>query len=131
MLRIILAALMFAQPLQAHAQRCAESDSAAAQAVRSALTDWVDAANRGDRARMRNIWAPGMVGWFPLDRNSGDYRKHQSAASNSQLGVVAMPVRWPVADHPLCERAGALGNDQREKMRLRTALLHRPSTDLQ
>jgi imidazolonepropionase-like amidohydrolase/ketosteroid isomerase-like protein len=45
---------------------CTDADSAAAvSAVRSRLADWVRQANEGDRDGMREVWAPGLVGWFP------------------------------------------------------------------
>ena len=36
-------------------------------AIRQALSDWVTAYNRRDYAAARDIWAPGVQGWFPQD----------------------------------------------------------------
>ena len=44
---------------------CAADDSAAARAVRARLAEWVRQANANDRDGMREVWAPGLVGWFP------------------------------------------------------------------
>src|SRR5436190_19950023 len=33
--------------------------------IRKAITDWIDANNRGDHAEANKIWAPGVKGWFP------------------------------------------------------------------
>ena len=44
---------------------CAANDSAAATAVRARLNEWVRQANTMDRGGMNEVWAPGMVGWFP------------------------------------------------------------------
>ena len=51
---------------------CAPDDSAAAAAVRARLTEWVRQANAGDRGGMREVWAPGLVGWFPHASLFGD-----------------------------------------------------------
>jgi CubicO group peptidase (beta-lactamase class C family) len=40
---------------------CAEGGSA----VHDRLVEWVRQANVGDRAGMNEVWAPGLVGWFP------------------------------------------------------------------
>lgn len=57
--------------LQAQAG-CAASDSAAATAVRARLTEWVRQANANDRTGMNEVWAPGLVGWFPRARLFSD-----------------------------------------------------------
>jgi hypothetical protein len=45
---------------------CADEDApAAAAAVRARLDEWVRQSNSGDAAGIREIWAPGVVGWFP------------------------------------------------------------------
>jgi len=45
---------------------CAAGDSAAAVAtVRQRLAEWVRQTNAGDRQGAGEVWAPGMVGWFP------------------------------------------------------------------
>lgn len=45
---------------------CAAHDSAAAAgAVRARLAAWVRQANASDRESMRDVWAPGLIGWFP------------------------------------------------------------------
>jgi len=45
---------------------CANDDRpAAAAAVRARLTEWVRQANANDSEGMREVWAPGLVGWFP------------------------------------------------------------------
>jgi ketosteroid isomerase-like protein len=72
MLRWLVGLLLLSGPLYGQLPRCADSDSAAAHAVRSALTDWVDAANRSDAARMRSIWAERVVGYFPRAAVFGD-----------------------------------------------------------
>ena len=41
-------------------------DSAAAEAsIRSALQQWVEAANRGDFNAALKVWAPDLIGWYP------------------------------------------------------------------
>jgi ketosteroid isomerase-like protein len=45
---------------------CADHDSStAAGAVRARLAAWVRQANTNDRDGMREVWAPGLIGWFP------------------------------------------------------------------
>src|SRR5204863_3611271 len=45
---------------------CATDDSIAAiAAVRRRLDAWVRQTNAGDRDGANEVWAPGMVGWFP------------------------------------------------------------------
>jgi hypothetical protein len=45
---------------------CANGDTvAAAAAVRGRLVEWVRQANANDGPGMNEVWAPGMVGWFP------------------------------------------------------------------
>ena len=45
---------------------CAVGDTLAAVAVvRARLAEWVRQANANDRAGMNEVWAPGLVGWFP------------------------------------------------------------------
>jgi hypothetical protein len=45
---------------------CADGDTvAAASAVRARLAEWVRQANANDGPGMNEVWAPGMVGWFP------------------------------------------------------------------
>lgn len=67
----VLAGLLVAllAPLDAAAAQaasaCSPSDSAAGAAIRERLRQWVEQTNRGDRAGAREIWAPGIVGWFP------------------------------------------------------------------
>lgn len=51
---------------------CALNDSAAAAAVRTRLTEWVRQANAGDRQGTSEVWAPGLVGWFPRAAMFGD-----------------------------------------------------------
>ena len=51
---------------------CAATDSAAGVAIRARLREWVAQANRGDRVAMQEIWAPGLVGWFPSAPIFGD-----------------------------------------------------------
>lgn len=51
---------------------CAPNDSAAVSAVRARLAEWVRQANVGDRDGMREVWAPGYVGWFPTASIFGD-----------------------------------------------------------
>jgi len=49
-----------------HAISCANDDSTAASAaVRARLAEWVRQANGNDNEGMREVWAPGLVGWFP------------------------------------------------------------------
>ena len=59
-------------PAQRAASACATSDSAAVAAVRARLASWVRQANAGDRDGMREVWAPGYVGWFPKAALFGD-----------------------------------------------------------
>lgn len=66
-------ALFSVVPLALQAQAiCASSDSAAAVAVRARLAEWVRQANANDRAGMNEVWAPGLVGWFPRARLFSD-----------------------------------------------------------
>ncbi len=52
---------------------CATDDSAAAVgAVRGRLAEWVRQANANDLAGMNEVWAPGLVGWFPSARLFSD-----------------------------------------------------------
>jgi len=58
---------------------CAKSDSAANVTIRQRLLAWVEAANRGDFATTREIWAPGLVGWFPNAPMFGDSAAYAAA----------------------------------------------------
>jgi len=42
-----------------------ESTGEAEAAITRALGEWVEATNRGDPAKASDVWAPGVVGWFP------------------------------------------------------------------
>lgn len=50
---------------QRPASRCASGDAEAAAAVRARLGAWVGQVKANDRAGMREVWAPDMVGWSP------------------------------------------------------------------
>jgi ketosteroid isomerase-like protein len=70
MCRLVFATAMFASallnPLAAAADQREGKDSGDAEhQIRKALADWTDAANRRDSAKTRDVWAPGVVGWFP------------------------------------------------------------------
>src|SRR2546423_3307263 len=54
------------------ASTCSQSDSAAEIAIRKRLADWVTATNGGNRTVARDVWAPGVVGWFPRAAVFGD-----------------------------------------------------------
>lgn len=41
------------------------NDSLAVAFVRARLAEWVRQANAGDQQGMNEVWAPGLVGWFP------------------------------------------------------------------
>jgi len=77
MLSLALASLM-PTPVPAQSS-CAKSDGTAAVAIRQRLLAWVEAANRGDRATTREIWAPGLVGWFPSAALFGDSAAYAAA----------------------------------------------------
>jgi ketosteroid isomerase-like protein len=44
---------------------CSTSDGEAANTIRARLARWVEQANADDRQGMNEVWAPGLIGWFP------------------------------------------------------------------
>ena len=74
-----------ARPTVASSISCGTTDSAAGAAVRARLADWVRQANSGDRAGMREIWAPQTVGWFPSAPLFGD------SAAQAAAGLPGTP----------------------------------------
>jgi ketosteroid isomerase-like protein len=62
---IVLSAAVRADP--------AGADAADAEGqIRKSLAEWTAAANRRDAAGMAEVWAPGVVGWFPEAPLFGD-----------------------------------------------------------
>jgi hypothetical protein len=72
-LLLSLAVPVLAQPAPSAGVSCAGHDStAAAAAVRARLEAWVRQANAIDLEGTREVWAPGLVGWFPRAALFGD-----------------------------------------------------------
>lgn len=65
---------------------CSASDAEAQTTIRARLADWVSATNRGDRATTRDIWAPGLVGWFPGAAVFGDSAAYAAAGVRYSTG---------------------------------------------
>ena len=75
-----------ASAIRSPALGCAAGDSlAAASAVRERLAEWVRQTNAGDREGGGEVWAPGMVGWFPSTSLFGD------SAARAAAGLTAAP----------------------------------------
>ncbi|HUQ82559.1 MAG TPA: family 16 glycoside hydrolase, partial [Gemmatimonadaceae bacterium] len=61
---------------------CVASDSVAAVAsVRERLAEWVRQTNAGDQVAAGEVWAPGMVGWFPGASVFSDSAAYTAAGS--------------------------------------------------
>jgi ketosteroid isomerase-like protein len=59
----------------------AEPDSSASvRAIRTALADWVAAANGEDWKAASRIWAPDLVGWYPGQPDDTYAREMENAA---------------------------------------------------
>lgn len=80
-------------PLQAQ-NGCAASDSAAATAVRARLAEWVRQANANDRSGMNEVWAPGLVGWFPRARLFSDSAAAAAAGSAATATLSAVQTTY-------------------------------------
>ena len=62
----------------AHADTSADN-AAAEQQIRAALTQWTQAANRGDYKAALEVWAPDLIGWPPQGPDDTYQREAQSA----------------------------------------------------
>ena len=60
------------------------SDTLAERQIRSALADWVSAANRGDYKTALEVWAPDLVGWASDGADDTYQREAESAARPMQ-----------------------------------------------
>ena len=59
--------------------------SAAVRTIRTALADWVAAANRQDWKSASRIWAPDLVGWYP-GQPDDTYAKEMQRAAHPRSG---------------------------------------------
>jgi steroid delta-isomerase len=88
--------LLLLAPTMTRAQ--AEPDSsAAARAIRSALADWVAAANREDWKAASVIWAPDLVGWYP-GQPDDTYAGEMERAAHPRSGRPKMRYRVQVME---------------------------------
>ncbi len=71
--------------------QCAANDSDAAVQVRARLAEWVAQVKAGDRAGMQEVWAPGMVGWFPTAGLFGDSAAFAAAGLPPSRGPAPRP----------------------------------------
>jgi ketosteroid isomerase-like protein len=55
------------------------SNTLAEKQIRSALADWVSAANRGDYKAALKVWAPDLIGWAPDGADDTYQREAESA----------------------------------------------------
>jgi ketosteroid isomerase-like protein len=67
---------LFAVASLAHA---AADNAAAEKQIRSALSAWVQAANRGDYKAASSVWAPDLIGWAPSSPDDSYAREAQYA----------------------------------------------------
>jgi len=73
-----------ATPNGTAAASCATSDSViASKVVRARLAERVRQANANDTAGMNEVWAPGLVGWFPQASVYSDSAAYVGPASSS------------------------------------------------
>lgn len=80
-------------------------DSAAAEAsIRSALQQWVEAANRQDFNAALKIWAPDLIGWYPgiPDASYAQYAGYatnppKQAPATYKLSIDEVMVSGPMA----------------------------------
>jgi ketosteroid isomerase-like protein len=84
MTKLVLVAFLLSLAGILPAQEPQDSASAAA-AIRSALADWVSAANRQDWKAASQIWAPDLVGWYP-GQPDDTYLKEMASASHPRAG---------------------------------------------
>ena len=56
-------------------------------AVRARLAEWVRQTNAGDQAGAREVWAPGMVGWFPGASVFSDSAAYLAAGTTRSSGL--------------------------------------------
>jgi ketosteroid isomerase-like protein len=61
------------------------SNTLAETQIRSALADWVSAANRGDYKAALKVWAPDLIGWAP----DGVDDTYQREAASAELPIQA------------------------------------------
>jgi len=61
------------------------SNTLAETRIRSALADWVSAANRGDYKAALKVWAPDLIGWAP----DGVDDTYQREAASAELPMQA------------------------------------------
>src|SRR4051812_46115816 len=76
---------------------CSPTNVAAEATIRQRLAEWVAATNRGDRVTAQDIWAPGMVGWFPSAAVFGDSAAYAAAGiaydRAAGIGTVSYEIR--------------------------------------
>jgi ketosteroid isomerase-like protein len=105
-LKWALAALLFLRvpAVSAHAQQRQDSASAV-RSIRTALANWVEAANREDWRTASQVWAPDLVGWYPGQPDDTYAREMERAAHPPQgrphtryeVNVAEVIVSGPVA----------------------------------
>jgi len=80
---LLCIALMIAAP--AAFGGAGASNTLAETRIRSALADWVSAANRGDYKAALKVWAPDLIGWAP----DGVDDTYQREAASAELPIQA------------------------------------------
>jgi ketosteroid isomerase-like protein len=80
---LLCIALMIAAP--AAFGGAGASKTLAETRIRSALADWVSAANRGDYKAALKVWAPDLIGWAP----DGVDDTYQREAASAELPIQA------------------------------------------
>ena len=95
--------ITISEPLERSSQStgasCGTADSAdAAAAVRTRLAEWVRQANADDSEGMREVWAPGLVGWFPRAQLFSDSAAYAIAGLSPSAAKAEQPrTRFQVA----------------------------------
>ena len=68
-------------PSLARTIACSANDSEAAKTIRARLARWVEQANSDDRQGTSEVWAPGLIGWFP---------RHPAFTDSAAAGVAGV-----------------------------------------
>lgn len=82
--RLVLLFLLLATAGTGNAQGRPDS-AAAVRSIRSALADWVRAANREDWKAAARVWASDLIGWYP-GQPDDTYAKEMENAAHPRSG---------------------------------------------